>query len=210
MALKTLAIIDYGMGNLHSVSKAFAKLNAETGSGYEIVVTSDPVVIGSAAKVVLPGVGAFGDCMANLSSYGLIPIIKEVAGRGVPFLGICLGLQLLFEGSEEDPGVAGLGILPGMVRKLDAPGLKIPHMGWNSLDMEAASPLFAGLPPAPFVYFVHSYHAVPADSRLVTAVTEYGGAVTAAVGRGNVQAVQFHPEKSSTTGLGILANFLRG
>lgn len=210
MALNTLAIIDYGMGNLHSVSKAFAKLNAETGGGYEIVVTSEPTVIGGAAKVVLPGVGAFGDCMANLDRYGLIPIIKEVAGRDTPFLGICLGLQLLFAGSEEDPGVPGLGILPGMVCKLSAPGVKIPHMGWNSLDMKSSSYLFADLPSAPFVYFVHSYHAVPADDRLVTAVTQYGGTVTAAVGCGNVQAVQFHPEKSSATGLKILANFLRG
>ncbi|HWR45473.1 imidazole glycerol phosphate synthase subunit HisH [Sporomusa sp.] len=210
MTLETLAIIDYGMGNLHSVSKAFAKLNDENGSKYDIVVTSDPVVIGSAAKVVLPGVGAFGDCMGNLNSYGLVNIIKEVAGRGTPFLGICLGLQLLFDGSEEDPGVLGLGILPGMVRKLIAPGLKIPHMGWNSLEIKTPSHLFTGLPPAPYVYFVHSYHAVPENSQVVTAVTEYGSAVTAAVGCGNVQAVQFHPEKSSAAGLAILANFLRG
>ncbi|HWR07700.1 imidazole glycerol phosphate synthase subunit HisH [Sporomusa sp.] len=210
MALETLAIIDYGMGNLHSVSKAFAKLNDENGSNYNIIVTSDPVVISSAAKVVLPGVGAFGDCMANLNSYGLVDSIKEVAGQGTPFLGICLGLQLLFEGSEEDPGVPGLGILPGMVRKLIAPGLKIPHMGWNSLEMKTPSHLFAALPSVPYVYFVHSYHAVPENSQLVTAVTGYGGAVTAAVGRDNVQAVQFHPEKSSAAGLAILANFLRG
>ncbi|WP_425061409.1 imidazole glycerol phosphate synthase subunit HisH [Sporomusa carbonis] len=204
-----LAIIDYGMGNLHSVEKAFAKLNAEENLKYDIVVTGDPAVIGAAAKVVLPGVGAFGDCMANLNRYGLVGVIKQVAGRGTPFLGICLGLQLLFDGSEEDPGVPGLGILPGMVRKITAPGLKIPHMGWNNLELRTASPLFAGLPPAPYVYFVHSYHAVPDNDLLVTAVTEYGGAVTAAVGCGNVQAVQFHPEKSSAAGLAILANFLR-
>lgn len=209
MALKTLAIIDYGMGNLHSVSKAFAKLNAENGGEYAIVVTSDPAVIRSAGKVVLPGVGAFGDCMANLNIYGLIDSIKAVAGSGTPFMGICLGLQLLFDGSEEAPGVPGLGILPGMVRKLVAPGLKIPHMGWNNLELKAASPLFAKLPPAPYVYFVHSYHAVPDSPAVVTAVTMYGGAVTAAVGSGNVQAVQFHPEKSSAAGLAILANFLR-
>lgn len=209
MALETVAIIDYGMGNLHSVSKAFAKLNAETGSKYEIVVTSDPAVIGSAAKVVLPGVGAFGDCMANLKSYGLIDIIKAVAAKGTPFMGICLGLQLLFNGSEEDPGVPGLKILPGMVRKIAAPGLKIPHMGWNNLEFKTPSSLFAGLPPAPYVYFVHSYHAVPDNQEVVTAITDYGGAVTAAVGSGNVQAVQFHPEKSSAAGLTILANFLR-
>ena len=209
MALKTLAIIDYGMGNLHSVSKAFAKLNAENGSEYAIVVTSDPAVIRSAGKVVLPGVGAFGDCMANLTSYGLIDSINAVAGSGTPFMGICLGLQLLFDGSEEAPGVPGLGLLPGMVRKLVAPGLKIPHMGWNNLELRTPSPLFAKLPPAPYVYFVHSYHAVPDNPAVVTAVTMYGGAVTAAVGSGNVQAVQFHPEKSSAAGLAILANFLR-
>ena len=209
MALETLAIIDYGMGNLHSVSKALAKLNAENGNQYDIVVTSDPAVIGSAAKVVLPGVGAFGDCMANLKSYGLVDTIKEVAGQGRPFLGICLGLQLLFDGSEEDPGVPGLGILPGMVRKIIASELKIPHMGWNSLEFRTPSPLFTKLPATPYVYFVHSYHAVPENQEVVTAVTEYGGAVTAAVGSGNIQAVQFHPEKSSAAGLAILANFLR-
>lgn len=209
MALETLAIIDYGMGNLHSVSKALAKLNAENGGQYDIVVTSDPAVIGSAAKVVLPGVGAFGDCMTNLSSYGLVDIIKEVAKRGTPFLGICLGLQLLFDGSEEDPGVPGLGILPGMVRRIIAPELKIPHMGWNSLEFRTPSLLFTELPATPYVYFVHSYHAVPEKQEIITAVTEYGSAVTAAVGCDNVQAVQFHPEKSSATGLAILANFLK-
>lgn len=209
MARKTLAIIDYGMGNLHSVSKAFAKVNTDNGGQYDIIVTSDPAVIGRAAKVVLPGVGAFGDCMANLKSYGLMDTIKAVAGSGTPFMGICLGLQLLFDGSEEAPGVPGLGILPGMVRKLTAPGLKIPHMGWNNLEYRTHSPLFVELPPSPYVYFVHSYHAVPDCSDLVTAVSDYGGAVTAAVGSGNLQAVQFHPEKSSAAGLTILANFLR-
>ncbi|MDR3566131.1 MAG: imidazole glycerol phosphate synthase subunit HisH [Negativicutes bacterium] len=196
-----IAIIDYGMGNLYSVEKAFARLGAEA------VVTSDPAVIGAAAKVILPGVGAFGDCMHNLEEYKLVPVIKEVAARGTPFLGICLGLQMLFEGSEEDPGVAGLGIFPGMVRKINAPGLKIPHMGWNSLELGSPSPLLAGLPAAAYVYFVHSYHAVPADPGLVTAATEYGERVTAAVGRANIQAVQFHPEKSGDVGLKILQNF---
>lgn len=209
MALATLAIIDYGMGNLHSVSKALARLNSENGGRYDIVITSDPVVIKNAAKVVLPGVGAFGDCMANLQSYGLVDVIKEVAGHGTSFLGICLGLQLLFEGSEEDPGVPGLGIMQGMVRKIIAPELKIPHMGWNSLAFKTQSPLFTGLNTTSYVYFVHSYHAVPENPEVVTAVTDYGGAVTAAVGCGNVQAVQFHPEKSSATGLAILANFIR-
>ncbi|MDR3589009.1 MAG: imidazole glycerol phosphate synthase subunit HisH [Negativicutes bacterium] len=195
-----IAIIDYGVGNLYSVEKAFAQLGAEA------VVTSDPMVIAGAGKVVLPGVGAFGDCMNNLREYKLVEVIRQVA-KDKPFLGICLGLQLLFEGSEEDPGVPGLGILPGMVRKIVAPELKIPHMGWNSLSFRGPSPLFAGLPAEAYVYFVHSYHAVPADPALITAVTDYGGGVTAAVGRANIQAVQFHPEKSGTVGLQILRNF---
>lgn len=196
-----IAIIDYGMGNLFSVEKAFVKLGAE------VVVTSKPEIILAADKVILPGVGAFGDCMANLREYKLINAIHEVVSKGTPFLAICLGLQLLFEGSEEDPDVKGLGIFPGMVRKIIAPTLKIPHMGWNSLEFSGNSPLFANLPQESFVYFVHSYHAVPEDSSLITAVTNYGSSVTAAVGRGNVQAVQFHPEKSSSTGLTMLANF---
>lgn len=196
-----IAIIDYGRGNLYSVEKAFAQLGAE------IIVTSDADRIASADKVVLPGVGAFGDCMENLHSYGLVEVIRHVVLRGTPFLGICLGLQLLFEGSEEDPGIYGLGIIPGMVKKIQAPGLKIPHMGWNSLERRAASPLLDGLPEKPYVYFVHSYHAVPDDPAVITAVTLYGETVTAAIGRDNVQAVQFHPEKSSAVGMSILAKF---
>ena len=196
-----IAIIDYGMGNLHSAAKAFEKIGAC------VTVTRDPKEVLQADKVVLPGVGAFGDCMKNLNERGLAPVIHEVIGAGKPFLGICVGLQLLFEGSEEDPGVPGLGVFKGMVRKIIAPGLKIPHMGWNSLEYRSGSPLFEELPNPAFVYFVHSFHAVPTDPTLVTAVTDYGGPVTAAVGRGLVQAVQFHPEKSSTVGLKILANF---
>lgn len=195
-----IAIIDYGMGNLFSVEKAFVKLGAE------VVVTSSPEVILGADKVVLPGVGAFGDCMTNLKESGLIDVIHQVIDKGTPFLGICLGMQVLFEGSEEDPGVKGLGVFPGMVRKIVAPGLKIPQMGWNSLEFTSDSPLFAGM-AEPYVYFVHSYHAVPEDRGLITAVVDYGGPVTAAVGRGNVQAAQFHPEKSGTVGLSMLANF---
>lgn len=196
-----IAIIDYGMGNLYSVEKALTRLGAE------VAVTSQPEVIEQADKVVLPGVGAFGDCMHNLTAYGLVEVIHNVIARGAPFLGICLGLQLLFAGSEETPGVAGLGVFPGMVRKIVAPGLKIPHMGWNSLELRSPSLLFAGLSPQAYVYFVHSFHAVPAEAELITAVADYGGAVTAAVGRDNVQAVQFHPEKSSDVGRQILANF---
>lgn len=197
-----IAIIDYGRGNLYSVQKAFARLGAQA------VVTSDAGQIAAADKVVLPGVGAFGDCMNNLRSYGLEEVIHQVVDRGTPFLGICLGLQLLFDGSEEDPGVAGLGIIPGMVRKIETKGLKIPHMGWNNLAYKAASPLFTDLPDNPYVYFVHSFHAVPADEQVITAVTAYGQEVTAAVGRANVQAVQFHPEKSSAVGMQMLKNWL--
>ena len=196
-----IAIIDYGMGNLHSAAKALEKIGAQ------VVVTRDPEEVRRADKVVLPGVGAFGDCMKNLNERQLAPVIHEVIATGKPFLGICVGLQLLFEGSEEDPGVDGLGIFKGLVRKIVAPGLKIPHMGWNNLEYRTASPLFQGLPPAAYVYFVHSYYAAPTDESWITAVTDYGGPVTAAVGRGLVQAVQFHPEKSSAVGLKILANF---
>jgi glutamine amidotransferase len=196
-----IAIIDYGMGNLYSVEKAFAHLGAE------VCVTSDPQVVVAADKVVLPGVGAFGDCMHNLVAAGLAEPIKQVIAAGTSFLGICVGLQLLFEGSEEDPGVEGLSIFPGLVRKIEAPGLKIPHMGWNSLELAVESPLFNGLPPVPYVYFVHSYHGVPEDNKVITAVTTYGQQLTAAIGQGNVYAVQFHPEKSGTVGLKILQNF---
>lgn len=198
-----IAIIDYGMGNLFSVEKAFVKLGAD------VVVTSDAQIIAKADKVVLPGVGAFGDCMKNLEVSGLIPIIMETAVLGKPLLGICLGLQVMFEGSEEAPGVRGLGIFKGLVKKIVAPDLKIPHMGWNSLKMDTKSPLLENLPASSYVYFVHSFHAVPSEENIVTAFVEYGGKVTAAVGRKNVQAMQFHPEKSSSVGLKILENFVR-
>jgi glutamine amidotransferase len=196
-----IAIIDYGMGNLYSVEKAFVKLGAK------VVVTSEPKIVAAADKVVLPGVGAFGDCMENLKAYHMIDAIHEVVAKGTPFLSICLGLQVLFEGSEEDPETKGLGLFPGMVRKINAPALKIPHMGWNSLSFAAKSPLFENIPQESYVYFVHSFHAVPEDASLITAVADYGGAVTAAVGRGNIQAVQFHPEKSGSIGLAMLGNF---
>lgn len=196
-----IAIIDYGMGNLFSVEKAFIKLGAD------VVISSNPEVIKAADKVVLPGVGAFGDCMENLRAHHMIDAIHEVIAKKTPFLSICLGLQVLFEGSEEDPEVKGLGIFPGLVRKIVAPALKIPHMGWNSLTFAGDSPLFDKIPSESYVYFVHSYHAVPDDSSLITAVTDYGGPVTAAIGRENIQAVQFHPEKSGSIGLAMLANF---
>lgn len=203
----SLVIIDYGVGNLFSVEKAFNFL------GVSAIVTADEEIIASAKKIVLPGVGAFGDCMKNLLATGLVPAIKEKIAAGTPLLGICVGLQILFEGSEESPGVAGLGILPGTVRKINAPGLKIPHIGWNSLkiaDQSAEIDLFKGLSAEPYVYFVHSYQAVPADKNIVTATTVYGEEVTAAVACGNVQAAQFHPEKSGDVGLKILENFING
>jgi len=198
-----IAIIDYGMGNLFSVEKAFVKLGAE------VVVTSDAKIIAAADKVVLPGVGAFGDCMKNLEASGLIPIIMETVASGKPFLGICLGLQVMFEGSEEAPSTKGLGIFKGHVKKIVASELKIPHMGWNSLKLAERSPLLDNLPENPYVYFVHSFHAVPSEENIVTAFVEYGGKVTAAVGKNNVQAMQFHPEKSSSVGLKILENFVK-
>jgi len=198
-----IAIIDYGVGNLFSVEKAFVKLGAD------VIVTSDAEEIAKADKIVLPGVGAFGDCMKNLIESGLIPTILDAVASGKPFLGICVGLQILFEGSEESPGIAGLGIIKGMVKKIYAPTLKIPHMGWNSLELAAPSPLFQALPKSPYVYFVHSYYAVPKDSAVITAVTEYGEQVTAAVAQENIQATQFHPEKSGDIGLLILKNFIK-
>ena len=196
-----IAIIDYGMGNLHSVQKAFDKLGAEA------TITNRPDAILRAKKVVLPGVGAFGDAMSHLEQHGLVDVIKQVIVRQTPFLGICLGMQLLFTESEEAPGVKGLAIFPGKVKKIIVPGYKVPHMGWNNLEFGATSPLFTGLADQSYVYFVHSYHAVPEDPKLVTAVTPYGEPLTAAVGSGAIQGVQFHPEKSGEVGLKILQNF---
>ena len=194
-----IVIIDYGMGNLHSVNKAMKYVGAE------VEVTSEAAKIAKADKVILPGVGAFGDCMLNLEKYGLVPVIKETLASEKPFLGICLGLQLLFEGSEEAPGIQGLGFFKGQVEKIKT-DLKVPHMGWNSLVLKNPSPLLAKSADG-YVYFVHSFHAVPEDKAIITAVCNYGIEVTAAVGRANVQAVQFHPEKSSKVGLGILQAF---
>jgi len=194
-----IVIIDYGMGNLHSVNKALKYVGAE------VEVTSEATKIAKADKVILPGVGAFGDCMLNLEKYGLVPVIKETLASDKPFLGICLGLQLLFEGSEEAPGIQGLGFFKGQVEKIKT-DLKVPHMGWNSLVLKNPSPLLAKSADG-YVYFVHSFHAVPEDKAIITAVCNYGIEVTAAVGRENVQAVQFHPEKSSKVGLGILQAF---
>lgn len=202
-----IAIIDYGVGNLFSAEKAFAALGAD------VRVTSDESTIRQADKIVLPGVGAFGDCMKNLKESGLIPVLKESVAAGKPLLGICVGLQVLFDGSEESPGAKGLGLIHGMVRKIQAPGLKVPHMGWNSIKVREPrekTDLFRGLSDKPYVYFVHSYHAVPEDKSVITATTEYGEPLTAAVAYGNIQATQFHPEKSGDVGLAILKNFVEG
>ena len=194
-----ITIIDYGMGNLYSVCNAIAAV------GGEPVVTSDKDVIAAAEKIILPGVGAFGDCMANLQKSGLIPVIMDALHSGKPFLGICLGMQVLFEGSDEAPGVAGLGFFKGQVIYLTT-DYKIPHMGWNKLELRTPSPLLKEA-EGQYVYFVHSFHCVPEDKSLVTAVCDYGMEVTASVGRGNVQAFQFHPEKSSRVGAGLLRAF---
>lgn len=194
-----IVIIDYGMGNLHSVSKAVEAVEAVP------IVTADKKIIAAAEKIILPGVGAFGDCMKNLQATGLVPeLIKHIkSGKG--FLGICLGMQLLFESSEESSGVAGLGIFKGAVKRLTTE-YKVPHMGWNRLKLKAASPLTAAADGS-YVYFVHSFHAVPEDSNIITAVCDYGTEITAAVGRDNIQAVQFHPEKSGEVGLKMLQAF---
>ncbi len=197
-----IAIIDYDAGNLKSVQKALAFL------GEEGVITRDPRKILSADKVILPGVGAFGDAMENLKRLGLVPVIREVTARQIPFLGICLGLQLLFESSEESPGAEGLGILKGKILRIpDQEGLKIPHIGWNSLTLEHNGRLFQGLPEEPYVYFVHSYYLRAEDEEIVKASTEYSAHIHASVEEGNVFACQFHPEKSGAVGLQILRNF---
>ena len=198
-----IAIIDYDAGNIKSVEKALIHL------GQEVAVTRDAGQILNADRVILPGVGAFGDAMEKLHRYDLVSVIRQVAERGTPFLGICLGLQLLFERSDEAPGTEGLGILKGEILRLpEKKGYKIPHMGWNSLELLHNGRLFRGLPEEPYVYFVHSYYMKAADERIVTARTEYTTMIHASVEQGNVFACQFHPEKSSSTGLQILKNFV--
>lgn len=197
------AIIDYDAGNLKSVEKALQALGEET------VITRDREEILAADRVILPGVGAFGDAMEKLHQYGLVEIIRQVVQKGTPFLGICLGLQLLFEESEESQGVPGLGILKGKIRRIpNTPGLKIPHMGWNSLTLRPETRLFSGLGEEPYVYFVHSYYLEAADPEIVAASADYGVVIHAAVETGNVFACQFHPEKSGEVGLKILNNFV--
>lgn len=197
-----IAIIDYDAGNMKSVEKAF------TAIGQETVVTRNHTDILNADKVILPGVGAFGTAMDNLKKYEMDKVIKEVVEKNTPFIGICLGLQLLFDGSEEGMGVEGLGILAGdIVRIPKREGLKIPHMGWNSLQLHNNGRLFDGIPQQSYVYFVHSYYLKAHDENIVTASTEYGTHIHASVEKDNVFACQFHPEKSSRIGRRILENF---
>ncbi|MDK2927230.1 MAG: imidazole glycerol-phosphate synthase subunit HisH [Bacillota bacterium] len=196
-----IAIVDYGMGNLGSVRYALQAL------GEEARVTADPAVIAAAPGVILPGVGAFGDAMAELRARGLVETVRQAAGSGRPFLGICLGMQLLFTAGEEGGYHEGLDILPGVVRRLRGE-VKIPHIGWNSLSFPRPTPLFGGVAPGSFVYFVHSYVAVPQEEAVVAATCSYGEEFTAAVRRGNVWGTQFHPEKSSQVGLAVLRNFV--
>jgi glutamine amidotransferase len=199
-----IAIIDYDAGNIKSVEKALHFLGEET------LVTRDPRALLDADKVILPGVGSFGDAMEKLHTYGLVPVIQEIAAKGTPFLGICLGLQLLFESSEEAPGVEGLGILKGRILRIPpSPGLKIPHMGWNSLHLQNDGRLFKGIPEQTYVYFVHSYYLQAEEPEIVKAVTDYSTCIHASVEKGNIFACQFHPEKSSRYGLQILENFAK-
>lgn len=198
-----IAIIDYDAGNIKSVEKALQSL------GQEVVVTRDHDVLLNADKVILPGVGAFGDAMERLNEYGLTDTIKKIVNKNTPFLGICLGLQLLFESSEEAPGVKGLSVLPGKIVRFPSDiGLKIPQIGWNELKQPNKGRLFKGIDDGEFVYFVHSYYLIADDLKDVVATTEYGVTVHASVERGNVFACQFHPEKSSDVGLKILKNFI--
>ncbi|MCD8020408.1 MAG: imidazole glycerol phosphate synthase subunit HisH [Clostridiales bacterium] len=204
MNKKKIAIIDYDAGNIKSVEKAVQHL------GQDAEVTRDRDAILKADQVILPGVGAFGDAMDKIRNYGLEEVIREVTDRGTPFLCICLGLQLLFESSDESPGARGLGLLPGKICRIpDKEGLKIPHMGWNSLDIREGATLFQGIEDEhPYVYFVHSYYLQAENEADVAAVTHYSTRIHASVEHGNIFACQFHPEKSSTVGLKILDNFL--
>jgi glutamine amidotransferase len=196
-----VAVVDYGIGNLHSAHKALQR------QGADARLTADPGLIADAVAVVLPGVGAFGACLAALRSRHLEEPVLAAVESGRPFLGVCIGTQMLFDASEEDPGGRGLGVLPGTVRWIP-PGVKRPQMQWNRVDVAAEEAMFAGLGERPWFYFVHSLHGVPDDPATVVATCEYGGPLNAAFRAGNVFAVQFHPEKSAAAGLGLLANFV--
>ena len=198
-----IAIIDYDAGNIKSVEKAILSL------GEKAVVTRDPEVILNADGVILPGVGSFGDAMSKLHTYELVDVIRECVRRQIPFLGICLGLQLMFESSEESPGVEGLKLFKGKILHIPAEkNLKIPHIGWNDLQFPRKSRLFEGVAENSYVYFVHSYYLKAEEEQIVAATTQYGTLIHAAVEQGNLFACQFHPEKSSDVGLKILQNFI--
>lgn len=198
-----IAILDYDAGNIKSVEKALFYL------GQEAKITRDRDEILASEKVILPGVGSFGDAMGKLRDYKLDQVIYDVVDKKIPFLGICLGLQLLYETSDETPGVTGLGLLKGTINRIpDCPGLKIPHMGWNSLDIKKDAALFQGIEGNPYVYFVHSYYLKASKEEEVAATTFYSTLIHASVEKDNIYACQFHPEKSSTVGLKILENFI--
>jgi glutamine amidotransferase len=213
--MERVAIIDYGSGNLHSAAKAFERAAQEGGSGASIAVTSDPAAVLAADRIVLPGVGAFADCKAGLDAVaGMVEAVEEsVRRRGRPFLGICVGAQLMAERGLEFRVTRGLGWIAGDVKAIEPgePALKIPHMGWNTLTVVNNHPLLEGIPTGPgglHAYFVHSFHLSTPDRSVLVAETDYGGPITAMVGRGNVVGTQFHPEKSQTLGLRLIANFL--
>lgn len=195
-----LVIIDYGMGNLRSVEKAFETV------GVPVQLTNDPEVIKAAPGIVLPGVGAFSAAMKNLNDLGLVEPLKEAVVQGKPFLGICLGMHLLLEGSEEGEPIPGLGLIPGWVKKLP-PGLKVPHMGWNQIHIKKETPILKGIQEEAYFYFVHSYYCDPEGSEMIATSTDYGIDFTSIIAKGNVFGIQFHPEKSSSMGLQILKNF---
>ena len=201
MTQPRIAVLDYGIGNLRSAQKALEHVGADA------VLTDDPQVAASADAVVLPGVGAFGACMDALRSSGLEPAVRAAVASGRPFIGICVGMQMLFDSSDEDPGATGLGIIPGRVRFIPE-GVTRPQMQWNRLNVTSDDPMFAGLGDAPWMYFVHSLHGVPDDPADVVATVRYGTDLNVAFRRGNVFAVQFHPEKSASAGLALLANFV--
>ena len=208
----TVALIDYGSGNLRSAEKALARAATERGTAHKIVVTGDPAMVARAERIVLPGVGAFADCMRGLSAVpGMVDALSEaVLQKGVPFLGICVGMQLLASVGREFGDHPGLGWIAGDVVRLapSDPGLKIPHMGWNQLTIERPHPLFTGVATGAHAYFVHSYAMRPAYPAHVLATSDYGGAFAAVVGRDNIVGTQFHPEKSQAVGLTMLGNFL--
>lgn len=197
-----IAIIDYDAGNIKSVEKALKAI------GQDVILTRDHNEILSADKVILPGVGSFGDAMSKLNDYGLVDVIRKVASDGTPLLGICMGLQLMFEKSDESEGVEGIGLFKGSIKLIPSNyGLKIPHIGWNSISIKENTRLFKDIPDNSYVYFVHSYYLHAEDENIVAATTEYGTHIHAAIESGNVFACQFHPEKSSDIGLKILSNF---